>query len=195
MMKVAILSSGNGTNARRIMELAAEGKLPHVEIAGLISDRRDAPALEVARKFGTKPIFLDAGAGGARFSEAGAKFYIENLNFICAELVVLAGFMRIIPKPVIDAFPNRVINLHPSLLPAFKASRNAIEDAWNFGVKVSGCTVHFVNEKLDDGKIIAQKAVEIAPDDTLESFEAKMHAAEHSLLPFVVEDIAAGKIR
>ena len=193
-MKVAILSSGRGSNAKRIMELHKEGKLPHVEITALISDNRDAPSLQIAKDFNIKSIFLDTGAKGARFSEEGANFYIQNLNFVGAELIVLAGFMRIIPKSIIDKFPNRIINLHPSLLPAFKAAKNAIDDAWNYGVKISGCTVHFVNEKLDDGKIIAQKSVEITPSDTRDSFEEKIHAAEHTLLPLIIEDIASGKI-
>lgn len=189
-----IFASGRGSNAKKILELWREGKLPHVEIAGVISDRRDAPVLDVAKEFGVKSIYLDTMQKGARFSPEGTKFYLQNLQFICAEIIVLAGFMKIIPDEIIDAYPNRIINLHPSILPAFKAARNAIDDAWNMGVKISGCTVHFVTSKLDDGKIIAQKAVEILPTDTRASFEEKIHAAEHALLPYVLEDLAAGKI-
>ncbi len=194
-MKLAILASGKGTNAREILRLHSEGKLPHIEIVGVISDVPNAPVLEVAKEFGVKSIYLDTMKKGARFSEEGTQFYLRNLEFICAELIVLAGFMKIIPDEIVNAFPNRIINLHPSLLPAFKAARNAIDDAWNYGVKISGCTVHFVNSQIDGGRIIAQKAVEITPNDTLETFEAKIHAAEYATLPYVLEDIASGKIK
>lgn len=189
-MKTTILASGRGSNAKSILEKWRAGGLPGVEISALISDNPDAPALQIARDFGVKGIYLDPMRKGAFFSEKGAELYLENLRFVCSELVVLAGFMRILPPLITSAYKNRIINLHPSLLPAFKG-KDAIGQAWNFGAKVSGCTVHFVNDELDGGRIIAQKAVEILPEDTLETFEAKIHKAEHELLPSVIAKIAS----
>lgn len=189
-MKTTILASGRGSNAKSILEKWRAGELSGVEISALISDNPDAPALQIARDFGVKGIYLDPMRKGAFFSEKGAELYLENLRFVCSELVVLAGFMRILPPLITSAYKNRIINLHPSLLPAFKG-KDAIGQAWNFGAKVSGCTVHFVNDELDGGRIIAQKAVEILPEDTLETFEAKIHKAEHELLPSVIAKIAS----
>ena len=193
MIKTVILSSGQGSNARKILEFWKAGKLPNIEIAALISDKPDAGALNVAKEFGLKSIYLDPMRKGAFFSEEGAKFYLENLEFLCAQFLILAGFMRILPPSITKKYANRAINLHPSLLPAFKG-KDAIKQAFDYGVKYAGCTVHFVNDDLDGGKIIAQKAVEVLPSDTLESLEKKVHAAEHELLPQVVAKIGRGEI-
>ena len=193
-IKTVIFASGRGENARKILMRGRSGELPGIEIVAIVSDVNNSGALEVAREFGVKGIYLDPMRKGARFSEEGARFYLENLQFLCADFVVLAGFMRIIPDNILEAYRQRIINLHPSLLPAFKGCRDAITDAWNYGVKVSGCTVHFVNGELDGGKIIAQKAVEREPRDTFETFSEKIHAAEHMLLPQVVADFGAGII-
>lgn len=193
-MKLTILASGRGTNAKNILELHKRGKLPNVEIAAVISDKRDAPVLEIAKSYNIKSIYLDTMKSGAFFSEEGADFYIQNLRFVCTELIVMAGFMKILPDSILNAYKNRIINLHPSLLPAFKG-KNAIRQAWDSGVKVSGCTVHFASAELDGGKIIAQKQVEVSESDTFETFEQKIHSAEYELLPKVISDIASGKIK
>lgn len=193
-MKITILASGRGTNAKNILELQRLGKLPNVEIAAVISDKRDAPVLEIAKSYKVKSIYLDTMRSGAFFSDEGADFYIQNLRFVCTELVVMAGFMKILPDSILNAYKNRIINLHPSLLPAFKG-KNAIRQAWDSGVEESGCTVHFASAELDGGKIIDQKRVPRLPSDTYESFEQKIHAAEYELLPQVIADIAKGKIK
>lgn len=193
MIKTVILASGKGSNAKKILECQKLGKLPNIEIVALISDKEDANALKVAKEFGVKSVYLDPMRKGAFFNEEGAKFYLENLEFLCADFIVLAGFMRILPPSITSKYANKIINLHPSLLPSFKG-KDAIKQAFDCGVKITGCTVHFVNDELDGGKIIDQKAVEIAPEDTLESLEEKVHAAEHVLLPSVIAKIGEGKI-
>lgn len=194
MIKTVIFASGRGLNAKEILEHKKLGKLPNIEIVALISDKPDANALKIAEEFGIKSIYLDPMRKGAFFSEEGAKFYLENLEFLCAEFIILAGFMRIFPPSITSKYANKMINLHPSLLPSFKG-KDAIKQAFEAGVKITGCTVHFVNDELDGGKIIDQKAVEILPEDTLESLEEKVHEAEHILLPSVVERISSGEIK
>lgn len=192
-MNIAILASGRGSNADAIFARAKLGLIPDADFTVLISDIPNAPALDVARKYSVEAKYVDPQRVGARFNPDGARAYIDELKSRKTDLVVLAGFMRILPPEFVAAFENRIINLHPSLLPSFKG-KDAIKQAYGFGVKLCGCTVHFVDNTLDGGKIIAQKAVEIEPQYTLDELEARVHDAEHILLPQVVADIAAGKI-
>lgn len=192
-MNVAILASGRGSNAAAIFARAKQGLIPNADFTVLISDIPNAPALDVARKYSVEAGYVDPQRVGSRFNPDGARAYIDELKSRKTELVVLAGFMRILPPEFVAAFENRIINLHPSLLPSFKG-RDAIKQAYDFGAKLCGCTVHFVDNTLDGGKIIAQKAVEIKPQYTLEELECQVHKAEHTLLPQVVADIASGKI-
>ncbi len=192
-MNIAILASGRGTNARALFENKKNGKLANANIVGLISDISDSPSLSIAQEYGIKSIHIDTMRKGARFSNEASALYKKTLRDWNIDLVVLAGFMKILPPDFVEEFSNKIINLHPSLLPAFKG-KDAIKQAFEAGVKVCGCTVHFVNNELDGGKIIAQKVVEVSPDDTLESLEEKVHKAEHILLPSVVEEIVNGKI-
>ena len=192
-MKAAILSSGKGSNADAIFNCVENGKIKNLEIVALISDIQDAPALNVAKRHNIPSIWIDPMRKGARFTPESAQNYIKFLKESEVELVILAGFMRILPPEFVSEFSNRAINLHPSLLPSFKG-RDAIKQAYDFGAKLCGCTVHFVDNTLDGGKIIAQKAVEIKPQYTLEELECQVHKAEHTLLPQVVADIASGKI-
>lgn len=193
-MKILILASGRGSNAKKIIESVQNGFIPNSEICGVISDHADAPVLKLASDLNVKSVYLDPMRKGARFSPEGAKFYLENFDFMCADLIVLAGFMRIFSTEMIAPYKNRIINLHPSLLPKYKGI-DAIGQTWDSGDKFGGCTVHFVSEELDGGKIIAQRKVERLENDTKETFEEKIHAAEHSLLPEVIRDIALGKIK
>lgn len=193
-MKIAILASGRGSNAKAIFGRAKRGGYKNAEFVALISDKPDAPALQIAKDFGVKALYLDTKKTGARFSEEGASDYISALKSLGADMVVLAGFMKILPAEFVSAFENRIINLHPSLLPAFKG-KDAIKQAFDFGAKVCGCTVHFVDNKLDGGEIIAQKAVYILPEYDLCALEEKVHEAEHELLPQVVADVCEGKIK
>ena len=131
---------------------------------------------------------------GARFSPEGEAAYLREMSAQSPDLVVLAGFMRILPDSIVEAFDGKMINLHPSLLPLYKG-KDSIRRAFEAGEKQSGCSVHFVSGELDGGRIIAQKAVDILPTDTLETIEERVHKAEHELLPSVVADFVEGKIR
>ena len=184
-MRVVILGSGRGSNAEAILTAQQEGRLGDARIVQIFSDRADAPILTLGARFGVPAQFLDPGPFKTKFDEGSETRYIEAINQCTAELVVLAGFMRILKPRFIEAFPQRIINLHPSLLPSF-SGLDAIGQAWRRGVKVTGCTVHRVTSEVDGGPIIEQLAVRIEPEDTFETLEAKMHAAEHALLPAVI---------
>ena len=190
-MKILILASGRGSNARAVMEAAASGKI-RAEVCALFSDVADVPALSIAREFSVPARFIDPGRPGARLSPEGEAAYIEAMREVRADLVVLAGFMRILPDSIVREFEGKMINLHPSLLPAYKG-KDAIRRAFEAGEARGGCSVHFVSGELDGGKVIAQKAVDILPSDTLETFEGRVHAAEHALLVGVVSGFADGK--
>ncbi|MBO6102610.1 MAG: phosphoribosylglycinamide formyltransferase [Opitutales bacterium] len=192
-MKILILASGRGSNAKAIIEGVKSGQIPNSEVCALVSDHADAPALGVAASLGVKSVYLDPQRKGARFSNEGECLYLENFSFYSADLIVLAGFMRIFSPEMIRPYERRIINLHPSLLPKYKGI-DAIGQTWNSGDRFGGCTVHFVSAELDGGEIIANAKVERLPGDTLESFTEKIHAAEHKLLPGVVRKIALGEI-
>ncbi len=188
-LRVGVLVSGRGSNLGAILDAISARKLD-VEVAVVVSDRADAPAL--ARLAGSKvhglAVLRSAFADTAEFEAKIA----DELDAAGVELVVLAGFMRILSPAFIRRFPQRIINIHPSLLPAFPglhAQRQALE----YGVKISGCTVHFVNEQVDGGAIIAQAAVPVCANDTEESLGARILTEEHRLLPEVVAGIAAAK--
>ena len=157
----------------------------------VISSRPDAFGLTRAEKAGiptlalNREVYQDAPAANKRIADA--------LKEAGAEYVIMAGYMRKLTNEVLDAYPDRVVNLHPALLPSFKGA-HAIEDAFTFGVKVTGITVHFANEDYDKGPIIAQRAVEIREDDTLESLETRIHEAEHELYPEVISLLAQQRV-
>jgi phosphoribosylglycinamide formyltransferase-1 len=195
-MRVVILGSGRGSNAGAIMAAQQEGRLGEARVVQIFSDRSGAPILSLGALYGVPSQFLDPGPFKTKFDEAGEARYLEAIRQCAPDLVVLAGFMRILKPRFVEAFPQRIINLHPSLLPSFPGL-DAIGQAWRRGVKVTGCTVHRVTADVDGGPIIDQVAVRIAPEDTLESLEEKVHAAEHALLPAVIArlsrtDIALG---
>lgn len=193
-MKIAVLASGRGSNAAALFKAKESGILRDAEFACLISDKPDAPALEEAKLHGVESVYIPPEHQGAKISETACLKYIEFLKSRNVELVVLAGFMRILPPAFVEAFQGNMINLHPSLLPSFKG-KDAIKQAFEYGVKICGCTVHFVSNELDAGKIIAQKAVEILPYDTLQAIESRVHEAEHNLLISVVSDFCSGKFQ
>lgn len=190
---IVILGSGRGSNAEALLKAEAAKKLGAAKIAALISDVEDARILTLGQKFMVPAIYVDPGRAGARLSHAAEKAYIERIQSFSPKLIVLAGFMRILRQTFIDAFAGRVINLHPSLLPSFKGA-NSIRDAYNYGVKITGCTVHWVTPALDAGPIIDQREVRIEDSDTLELLERKVHIAEHGLLPDVVARLSKDKI-
>jgi phosphoribosylglycinamide formyltransferase-1 len=188
-VRLGILISGRGSNFEAIANNIARGKLD-AEIAIVISNRPNAAGLEIARARGI-PLRVIASAGLER--EAYDKLLIDELRTHEVDLVCLAGFMRLLSTNVIRAFPNRVLNIHPSLLPAFTgldAQRQAIE----YGVRITGCTVHFVDEFLDSGPIIIQSAVPVLEDDTVESLSARILAQEHLIYSKAIGYIADGRI-
>ena len=188
-LKIGVLLSGSGTNLQAIIDAAAEG-LP-VEIVHVVSSRPDAFGIERAHRAGipvtvlNRDVYADPVEADKRIA--------ETLRYAHAEYVVMAGYMRKVTPVLLDAFPDRVLNLHPALLPSFKGA-HAIQDAFDAGVKVTGITVHFANEDYDKGPIVAQRAVEVREDDTLDDLEARIHEVEHVLYPEVLRLVAEGRV-
>jgi phosphoribosylglycinamide formyltransferase 1 len=193
-MRVAVLGSGRGSNARALLEAQRAGLLGTASVAVILSDQPAAGILALGPAFGVEARFVDPGPFRTKLEGDGEARFIEAVRASGAGLVVLAGFMRVLKPGFLGAFPGRVINLHPSLLPSFPGL-DAIGQAWRKGVRVTGCTVHGVTADLDCGPILDQAEVRVAPGDTLESLEARVHQAEHRLLPSVVARIASGEIR
>ena len=189
-LKIGVLLSGSGTNLQAIIDAAANDGLP-VDIVQVVSSRPDAYGIERARKAGipvtvlNRDVYADPTAADVRI--------VEALRAAGAQYVVMAGYMRKVTPVMLDAFPDRVLNLHPALLPSFKGA-HAIQEAFDAGVKVTGVTVHFANEDYDKGPIVAQRAVEVREDDTLETLEARIHEVEHELYPQVLRLVAEGRI-
>ena len=190
---IIILGSGRGTNAEALLKAEANNQLGSAKIAAIVSDHEDAGILTLGQKFKVPAIYIDPGQKGARLSKQAEQTYIERITSFSPKLIVLAGFMRIIDSPFIDAFERNIINLHPSLLPSFPGL-DGIRQAFEHGVKVTGCTVHLVTPELDAGPIIDQKTVRVDEKDTLELLERKVHIAEHQLLPDVVARLSTGKL-
>lgn len=188
-LKIGVLLSGSGTNLQAIIDAAAEG-LP-VEIVHVVSSRPDAFGIERAHRAGipvtvlNRDVYADPVEADKRIA--------ETLRCAHAEYVVMAGYMRKVTPVLLDAFPDRVLNLHPALLPSFKGA-HAIQDAFDAGVKVTGITVHFANEDYDKGPIVAQRAVEVREDDTHDDLEARIHEVEHVLYPEVLRLVAEGRV-
>lgn len=189
-LKIGVLISGSGTNLQAILDRIADGSL-NAEVVKVISSRPDAYGITRAQDAGVPVVSLNRDVYAD--TQAADERIVAELKEAGAQYVVMAGYMRKLTPIVLDAFPDKVVNLHPALLPSFKGA-HAIEDAFNFGVKVTGITVHFANEDYDKGPIIAQMAVPVAEDDTLDSLEAKIHEAEHALFPEVIQWIAEGRV-
>jgi phosphoribosylglycinamide formyltransferase-1 len=183
-LPIGILGSGKGSNCRTILERIRSGDLA-AEARVVISDALDAPILDIAREFSVPNAYLYPGQFRTRLEPDAENELVKMLRDAGVELVVLAGFMRVLHAPMLEAFPRRIINIHPSLLPKFPGLE-AWKQALTAGEKVSGCTVHYVNEKIDHGEIIAQREVSILPDDTPESLHARIQIAERELYPAVI---------
>lgn len=186
-LKIGVLLSGSGTNLQAIIDAAANG-LP-VDIVQVVSSRPDAYGIERAKAANIPVLVLNRAAYEDR--EAADARIVETLQAAGAEYVVMAGYMRMVTPVMLRAFPNRVLNLHPALLPSFKGA-HAIADAFAAGVKVTGVTVHFANEDYDKGPIVAQEPVRVEEDDTQDALEARIHEVEHELYPRVIGWIAEG---
>ncbi len=190
-MNIAIFCSGSGTNLQAMIDNVGSGYIP-AAIALVVSDNKAAFALKRAKKAGIETLVLDPKDFATR--EAFDKEVIKNLQRKKVGLVVLAGFMRLLSRSFIKKYENRIMNIHPSLLPSFKGTRG-IKDALEYGVKVTGPTVHFVDEKLDHGPIILQRAVEVRGDDTEESLLSRVHKEEHEIYPEAVKLFVEGKLK
>jgi phosphoribosylglycinamide formyltransferase-1 len=190
-MKIGVLVSGTGTNLQALLDAETAGTLAPAEIAVVISNRPGVPALARAEAKAKAAITIDhkAFAERAAFEDA----MIVELDRHGVELVVLAGFMRVLTPRFLDRYPLRIVNTHPSLLPAFTGS-DAPAQAVAHGVKLSGVTVHFVDASLDGGPIIAQVAVPVLPGDDAKALHARIQREEHRLLPDVVRRLAAGLV-
>ena len=188
-LKIGVLLSGSGTNLQAIIDAIAGG-LP-TDIVLVVSSRPDAYGIERARAAGIPTLVMNR-EKYADVLAADAQI-VEALQEAGAEYVVMAGYMRKVTSVMLDAFPNRVLNLHPALLPSFKGA-HAIADAFNAGVKVTGVTVHFANADYDKGPIVAQRAITVAENDTLDTLEEKIHDVEHVLYPEVIGLIAEGRV-
>ena len=190
-MNIAVLCSGSGTNLQAIIDGVKTGYIP-AKIALVVSDNKDALALERAKKAGIETFVLDKKDFKTR--EAFDKEVIKNLKAKDVGLVVLAGFMRLLSPYFIQEYKNKIMNIHPALLPAFKGTEG-IKDALEYGAKVTGPTVHFVDEELDHGPIILQRAVEIRGDDTEASLLERVHTEEHKIYPEAIKLFAEGRIK
>jgi len=187
LVRLGILGSGKGTNCRAILESIRNGALA-AEVRVVISDVFDAPILDIAREFSISNAYLPPGQFRTRLEPQAESDLVRLLRDASVELVVLAGFMRVLKSPMLDAFPRCIVNIHPSLLPKFPGLE-AWKQALVAGEKVTGCTVHYVDEKIDHGDIIVRREVPILPNDTPESLHARIQIAEHELYPTVIGQI------
>lgn len=197
MLNVVVLVSGGGTNLQAIIDAVESGQITNTKIAGVISNNQNAYALERAKKHGIPSLCISPKQFASR--EEFNEQFLEKVNELHPDLIVLAGFLVVIPPAMIETYRNRIINIHPSLIPSFCGTGfyglKVHEAALARGVKVVGATVHFVDEGTDTGPIILQKAVEVEPGDTPEVLQRRvMEHAEWKILPKAIDLIANGKV-
>ncbi len=190
--RVGVLGSGKGSNCMAIADACAKGEIP-AEVVLVIADVADAGILKGARDRGVNAVYIAPGKFRTKLDESAEQAYIKALKDAEVDLVVLAGFMRILKGNFLRAFPQRVVNIHPALLPAFPGLESW-KQALDYGAKVAGCTVHFVDDGIDTGPIIAQEAVPVLPDDTAASLHARIQEAERRIYPAAVAALARGKV-
>ena len=189
---MGVLGSGKGSNFVAIADAMAAGKIP-AEVAIVLSDVESSGILERARERQIPARFIPPGKFRTKLEEEAERAFVEALRAARVDLIVLAGFMRVLKGDFLRAFEGRIINIHPSLLPSFPGLE-AWKQALDHGVKFTGCTVHFVDAGVDSGAIIGQQTVPVLDNDTPESLHARIHAAEHELYPKCVAAIARGEI-
>ena len=197
MLNILVCVSGGGTNLQAVIDAVKDGRIRNTRIAGVISNNRSAHALKRAEENGIDAVCLSP----KEFPDRAAfnRAFLEKVNEYAPDLIVLAGFLVNIPPEMIRAYPNRIINIHPSLIPSFCGTGyyglKVHEAALASGVKVTGATVHFVDEGTDTGPILLQKSVDVQPDDTPKSLQQRvMEEAEWILLPKAIDLIAAGRV-
>jgi phosphoribosylglycinamide formyltransferase-1 len=190
--RIGVLGSGKGSNFVAIAGACAAGTVP-AEVALVLSDMAEAGILARARERDILARFIPPGKYRTKLDEDAERAYVEVLQTVEVDLVVLAGFMRVLKDAFLRAFAGRIVNIHPSLLPSFPGLA-AWEQALVYGVRVTGCTVHFVDASVDSGPIIGQQTVLVSDDDTPETLHQRIQAAEHALYPQCVAAIARGEI-
>lgn len=198
MLKIVVCVSGGGTNLQAVIDAIGDGTIRNTEIAGVISNNKNAHALERAAAAGIPGFCISPKDYGDR--AAFHKALLEKVEELAPDLIVLAGYLVTIPEQMIEKYENRIINIHPSLIPAFCGvgyyGLKVHEGALARGVKISGATVHFVDKGTDTGPIILQKAVEVKPEDTPKTLQQRiMEEAEWKILPGAIDLIAAGKVK
>jgi len=186
-VNIAVFVSGNGTNLQALMDADLAGG----KIMLVVSDKKDAFALERAKKKGVKTFVLTKEGFDTR--EAYDQELVKQLKEEQIELVILAGFMKILSPYFVNEYKNKILNIHPSLLPSFKGL-DGVKEAYGYGVKVTGVTIHFVTDKLDEGKIMMQEPVAISKEDTIDSLREKIHKVEHRLYPEAVRHFVRGEL-
>ena len=188
-LKLGVLGSGKGSNFRAIVDAIARGDI-NAEVCIVISDFEDAGILALARERGIRAEFVHPGKFRTKMEPEREQHLAQMLRDAGVELIVLAGYMRMVKPPLLDAFPRRIINIHPSLLPAFPGL-----EAWKQGVDAraskSGCTVHYVDSGMDTGEVIARAEVPVLANDTAETLHARIQVAEHKLYPAVIAQLAS----
>ncbi|MCX7818819.1 MAG: phosphoribosylglycinamide formyltransferase [Kiritimatiellae bacterium] len=193
MLSLAVLGSGKGSNFQSILDAIAAGRL-HARVVCALSDVPDAFILERARRAGIPAEHIDCGPWRTKVEGEAEQRLLARLRAYGADTIALAGFMRLLKRGVIAAYPGRIVNIHPSLLPAFPGLR-AWQQALEYGVRVTGCTVHFVDEGMDTGPIILQRTVPVFDDDTPETLHARIQEQEHLAYPEALELLAQGRLR
>lgn len=193
MRNIAVLASGRGTNLEAIITHIENGTLK-AKLVIVVSDNEDAQALKRARKHNIPASYIYPGEKKTALSSEGEQAYIKTLRDYQVELVCLAGFMRILKKPFLDTFRGRILNIHPALLPAFPGLE-VQKKALYYGVKFSGCTVHFVDESVDGGPIIVQAVVPVLDDDTPETLAQRILKEEHRIYAEAINLVLSGKYR
>jgi len=193
MLSLAIFGSGSGTNCQAIIDAIEEGRLD-AEVKCVLSDAPNARILERARNHGIPAIYIDCAPFKTKLAGEAEQRVLDILRQHEVTFIALAGFMRIIKDGLLNAYAGRIVNIHPSLLPSFPG-RDGGRQAFEYGVKFTGCTVHFVDAGVDTGPIINQKCVAIEDDDTLDSLMEKIHEQEHIAYPEALQWIATGRIK
>lgn len=191
MKRIAVLASGEGTNLEAILEAREQGEIG-AKVVLVMSDRESAPALERARRRRIEARYIDPRL--YRDRDRYDRALLAELKKARVELVVLAGFMRLLSPVLIEAYPHRIMNTHPALLPSFPGTAG-VEEALAYGVKVTGCTVHFVDAGLDTGPVILQEAVPVLQGDTVETLHRRIKAAEYRLYPRAIELFCRDQLR
>jgi phosphoribosylglycinamide formyltransferase-1 len=193
MKKIGVLASGRGSNFAALVEACRREDFP-ARVACLVSDRPEAPALEEARRLGVPAFTVDPGPRRAGLTPQAEAEIVGILRKHGCDLVCLAGFMRILKKPLLEAFPGKILNIHPSLLPAFPGL-DAQEQAWSYGVKVAGCTVHIVDRGVDTGPILVQRAIPVDDVTSSDELARRILEQEHRAYAEAVRMVATRRLR